>query len=180
MKAIENIFLWTGILSGKNFTAWDDGTYTVTDTANGSRECSLADFRMAKQRKAIEDTTQAAYSRYCARERARNDTFSPAIKYDVIVCRAAEYLYAMSDVYRERVKNGYRKNDCCYVDTPRNANVKAAYDRMYAAQNVLYELCDVTGVPAGAAIRAARAMDKWYRTACNHEPDAEKLLRALA
>lgn len=130
----------------------------------------------------VERSTMHAWRRYWDRERARNAApfAAPVIRYDVVVVRAGEYLHSMADMYRERVRNGYRATDCCYCDIPRNANVKAACDRMYAAKNVLEELCDVTGVPFDAAIRAARAMDKWCRTACKNEPDAFKLLRSLA
>ena len=126
-------------------------------------------------------TTRSAWDRYYTRQAAKDHTFAPSIDYSAVIAAAEDYILSMADMYEQRVKNGYRAGDECYVNSKRNANILQAWRNMDENRNVLWTLCNATGIPVDAAIRAARAMLNWYKKSMmDHCPDAEKLLRAMA
>ena len=126
-------------------------------------------------------TTRSAWDRYYTRQAAKRDAFTPSINYGAVIAAAEDYLSAMAGMYEQRVKNGYRAGEECWLNSKRNANILHAWDIMDDDRNTLYGICNVVGISSDAAIRAARAMLKWYgRTEQRHYPDAEKLLRVMA
>lgn len=126
-------------------------------------------------------TTRSAWDRYYTRQAAKRGAFAPSIDYSAVIAAAEDFLSAKAALYEQRVKNGYRAGEECYICSKRNSNVLRAWDIMDDDRNTLYGICNVTGISTDAAIRAARAMLKWYgRTEQRHCPDAEKLLRVMA
>ena len=125
--------------------------------------------------------TEHAWRRYFDRRLAAKPAPEPSINYDLIVSTAEEYLDAMDNLFRQRVQNGYKKGMCCTVSHTFNVNVYEASEGAHHHRDLLNTLCAATGVSFDAAIRAARAMRKWYcRSMMDHCPDAEKLLRVMA
>lgn len=127
------------------------------------------------------ETTKAAWSRYFSRQAAKRAADAPRINFAEIIAAAENVYWAKQNLFQQRVKNGYRAGEECWVASKRNQNVREAYEGYEAERKALWSACCATGVSMNAAIAAARAMLKWYeRTEMQHTPDAEKLLAVLS
>ena len=84
-----------------------------------------------------------------------------AIDFEAVIGVGNDYLYAMSDMYRERVALGYRKGDiydgmCKVFPTDEERELNALCERFYKCQQTLYTVADVTGIRWDVIIQAAR------------------------
>ena len=186
MKTIANEFtLWS---PWRKVRLYDDGSATITTTsydADGRKETTryipFETYAAALVEYHKQETTEAAYHNYEARKAAKKKTFTPAIDYDAIVYAAEDVFSGQGWLYKQRVKNGYKKGDECPCWFDRNKNVADAASALLRYQDVLSGICRATGVSYDAAMRAARAINRWYcKTGMEHRPDAESLLRALS
>ena len=127
------------------------------------------------------ETTKAAWSRYYSRQAMKTPADKPQINFAEIISAAENVYWAKQNLFQQRVKNGYRAGEECWVTSKRNQNIREAVDGYEAERKALWTVCSATGVSMYAAVAAARAMLKWYeRTEMRHTPDAEKLLSALS
>lgn len=127
------------------------------------------------------ETTKAAWSRYYSRQAMKTPADKPQINFAEIISAAENVYWAKQNLFQQRVKNGYRAGEECWVTSKRNQNIREADEAYEAERKALWTACSATGVSMNAAIAAARAMLKWYaRTEMQRTPDAEKLLAVLS
>ncbi len=95
------------------------------------------------------------------------------MNYDTIINAAQEYIY-QTNLLRKTYPHGLTIWD----DTPIHSDAAYRFRYTEKAEAVLNTLCEFAGIPAGAAINAARIYDRYYERGGTLCIDAERLVRS--
>lgn len=96
------------------------------------------------------------------------------MNYDTLLSAAHDYVYAYNDLRRT-----FPRGCTLWYDTPLHSDAAQKYIYCDRNESVLRALCECTGIPEDALIRAARVEDRYYAHGGTHCLDAERLVRSL-
>lgn len=95
------------------------------------------------------------------------------MNYDTIIYAAQEYSYQVN-----KLRSSYPNGLTIWEDTKIHSNQGQRAIYTEKAEAVLNALCEFAGIPAGAAINAARIYDRYYERGGTLCLDAERLVRS--